>query len=168
MSDDISERRSRRILGLLFVVIAALIALDLLLDYGEGADWRHVGMELAVLLTAALGLLLLWLRLDRTRADLADARGEAEQWRRQNQATVRGLALAIEGQFRDWGLSAAEADIGFLLLKGLSHREIAELRGTSERTVREQSRALYRKAGLTGRSSLSAFFLEDLLPPQAD
>jgi hypothetical protein len=30
--------------------------------------------------------------------------------------------------------------------------------------VREQARALYRKADLEGRHALSAFFLEDLLP----
>ena len=39
------------------------------------------------------------------------------------------------------------------------------MRETSERTVRQQSLAVYRKAGLTGRAELSAFFLEDLLAP---
>ena len=53
-----------------------------------------------------------------------------------------------------------------LLLKGLSLREIAQLRDTSERTVREQARSVYRKAGINGRASLSAYFLEDLLLPQ--
>ena len=52
-----------------------------------------------------------------------------------------------------------------MLLKGFSHKEIAALRETSERTIREQARAVYRKAGLSGRASLSAFFLEDLLLP---
>ncbi|MGH8566704.1 MAG: hypothetical protein ACREXU_01485 [Gammaproteobacteria bacterium] len=32
-------------------------------------------------------------------------------------------------------------------------------------TVREQARSIYSKAGLTGRTALSAFFLEDLLAP---
>jgi hypothetical protein len=31
--------------------------------------------------------------------------------------------------------------------------------------VREQSRAIYSKSGLSGRVALSAFFLEDLLAP---
>ena len=39
------------------------------------------------------------------------------------------------------------------------------VRATSERTVREQARSIYTKAGLTGRAALSAFFLEDLLAP---
>lgn len=62
-----------------------------------------------------------------------------------------------------WELSPAEKEVALLLLKGLSHKEIAEVRGTSEATVRQQSRALYKKAGLTGRHDLAAFFLEDLL-----
>jgi len=55
-----------------------------------------------------------------------------------------------------------------MLLKGLSHKEIAAMRQTSERTIREQARAVYRKSGLAGRSSLAAFFLEDLLPPLSE
>jgi hypothetical protein len=35
---------------------------------------------------------------------------------------------------------------------------------TTEKTARVQSMAIYSKAGLAGRSELSAFFLEDLLP----
>ena len=54
------------------------------------------------------------------------------------------------------------------MLKGLSLKEIAALRSTSERTVREQARAVYRKSGLSGRSALAAFFLEDLLLPMVD
>ena len=53
-----------------------------------------------------------------------------------------------------------------LLLKGLSHKEVADARGTSERTARGQARSVYHKAGLDSRAALSAFFLEDLLPPR--
>ena len=55
--------------------------------------------------------------------------------------------------------------MALLLLKGLSNKEIAAVRAASERTVREQARSIYSKAGLTGRAALSAFFLEDLLAP---
>jgi DNA-binding NarL/FixJ family response regulator len=64
-----------------------------------------------------------------------------------------------------WQLTPAESEIGLLLLKGFSHQEIANLRTVSERTVREQARALYSKAGLTGSTALSAFCIEDLLLP---
>ncbi len=53
-----------------------------------------------------------------------------------------------------------------MLLKGLSHKEVAEVRNTSEPTVRQQALVVYRKSGLRNRSDLSAFFLEDLLLPR--
>ena len=45
--------------------------------------------------------------------------------------------------------------------------EIAGLRGTSEATVRHQARAVYQKSSLPGRTAFCAYFLEDLLAPQA-
>lgn len=168
MSDDIRDQRPVSAVMVLLLVIAGLIAWDLALDYGEGADWRHVLIELAVLVAAAAGVVLLWGRLARTRSDLAAARHQAETWRRQNRELVRGLGIAIGNQFADWGLTRAESEVGLLLLKGLSHKEIAAVRDTSERTIREQARAVYRKSGLSGRSALSAFFLEDLLVPAED
>lgn len=78
-----------------------------------------------------------------------------------------GLGAAIDQQFQRWGLTPAEAEVALLLLKGLSTREIAEVRGTSERTAREQARRAYAKAGVTGRAQLSPFSLEDLMLPVA-
>lgn len=165
MSDDVYEPRARWLIIGLFGLIAALIAWDLVVDYGEGADWRHVGIELLVLIAAASGMTLLWRRFHRTRSDLAEARAQARQWQAQNREIIQGLGRAIEAQFADWKLTRAEAEVALLLLKGFSHKEIATLRETSERTIREQARAVYRKSGLAGRSSLAAFFLEDLLLP---
>jgi DNA-binding NarL/FixJ family response regulator len=80
---------------------------------------------------------------------------------------LQGLGEAIDRQFQRWGLTEAESEVALLQLKGLRHKEIAELRHTSERTVRQQALAVYRKSGLSGRSDLAAFFLEDVLLPQA-
>jgi len=152
----------------LFAAIAILIVWDLFIDYGEGASRWHVGIELFVVFVSAGGIGLLWLQLKQTRTDLAHALVAAEQWRRESRELIEGLGVAIENQFARWQLTKAEAEVGLLLLKGLSHKEIAEVRQTSERTIREQARAVYRKSGLSGRSSLSAFFLEDLLLPHSD
>lgn len=168
MSDDVQDRRSTKAAIMLFAVIALLIGWDVIADYSEGANWVHMAVELSVLVVAAIGAVLLWRQLGRARFDLADARVEAEQWRRESRELIQGLGLAIEKQFNNWQLTRAEAEVGLLLLKGLSHREIAEIRQTSDRTVREQARALYRKSGLSGRSALSAFFLEDLLLPWSE
>ena len=72
---------------------------------------------------------------------------------------------ASHAQLSSWKLTVAEKEVAFLLLKGMSLKEIAEIRKTAEKTARAHSMAIYAKAGLSGRSELSAFFLEDLLPP---
>ena len=64
-----------------------------------------------------------------------------------------------------WSLTTAEREVALLMLKGLRHKDIASLRGTSERTVRQQALTIYKKAHLDGRTDLAAFFLEDLLQP---
>ena len=78
------------------------------------------------------------------------------------------LSRSIDHQFDRWELSPAEREVALLLLKGFSLKEIAALRATAERTARQQSLAVYRKADLAGRAELSAFFLEDLLAPHPD
>jgi DNA-binding CsgD family transcriptional regulator len=165
MSDDVRNNGPTIAAIGLFAVVVVLIGWDLFVDYHEGVSLWHLTFELAIFLIALSGIVLMWRQLDRTRSDLVEARVEAEQWKQESNELVQGLGLAIERQFERWRLTNAEAEVGLFLLKGLSHREIADFRQTSERTVREQSRALYRKSGLSGRSSLSAFFLEDLLLP---
>ncbi|MCO6442101.1 MAG: hypothetical protein J5I81_13725 [Nitrococcus mobilis] len=168
MSNDLSLRGSVLAAITLFSVVALLIGVDLVTDYREGVSWAHLSVEAAVLVAAVAGVLVLWRQLYQSRTDLAQARVEAKQWRQENQQLLAGLSSAIQTQFRRWALTGAETEVGLLLLKGLSHKEIAELRRTSERTAREQARSVYRKSGLGGRASLSAFFLEDLLLPPSD
>jgi len=169
MSDDLSDRHTARLgAAAVFVVVFGFILVDVVADYGEGASWAHLGLEICVLMLTAAGIcMLLWQR-DQARRDLSMARQEASQWQAENRDLMRGLGAAIEKQFVRWVLSKSEAEVGLLLLKGLSHKEIGEIRGVSERTVREQARAVYRKSDLSGRSALSAFFLEDLLLPMEE
>jgi len=97
--------------------------------------------------------------------DLDVARMQGRQWRDETRALLQGLGEAIDRQFLVWKLTEAERDVGLLILKGLSLKEIAAARVTSERTIRTQARSIYAKSGLSGRAALSAFFLEDLLAP---
>ncbi len=69
----------------------------------------------------------------------------------------------MDRRFGEWGLSPAEREIALLLIKGLSVAEIAAIRNTRPGTIKSQSNAIYRKAGLRGRSELTAYFMEDLL-----
>jgi len=163
------------LLAAVFSLIAVLVGWDLFSDYASGVDVWHVLVESLVLLVATVSAVTLVARYWRQRwqlrelmSDLEAVRLDSAEWRSRYQATVNGLARAIQAQFHAWKLTRAEAEIALLLLKGLGLKEIAVLRDTSERTVREQARSVYRKAGVANRASLSAFFLEDLLLPGAD
>ncbi|MFD1342312.1 helix-turn-helix transcriptional regulator [Litorisediminicola beolgyonensis] len=69
----------------------------------------------------------------------------------------------IEDRFDEWGLTPAERDVALFCIKGLSTAEIATLRQTSEGTVKAQTNAIYRKAGVTGRPQLLSLFIDALM-----
>lgn len=69
----------------------------------------------------------------------------------------------LEDSFAEWGLTPAERDVALFAIKGLSTQEIATLRQTSEGTVKAQTNAIYRKAGVAGRPQLLSLFIEDLM-----
>lgn len=177
---DVREPVSPRMLALLFALMAVLVGIDLITDLGEGVTVAHVLLELAIVALgfSVAGSIALRLRrsarhaqvLREQAAQLTEAlrvtRQEAARWRSDAAELIAGLSAAIDAQLARWQLSPAEKEIALLLLKGLSHKEIAEIRSVSETTVRQQARSLYRKAGLSGRNDLAAFFLEDLLGPR--
>lgn len=158
----------------LFVAIALMIGADIAADYSAGSDTEHLLAETVVMVMALAGVIVLWgqVRAARREAaeltrDLEAARREAERFREEAGEALRGLGEAIDHQFTRWSLTPAEREVALLMLKGLTHREAAQVRSTSETTIRQQSLAIYRKAGLRNRSELAAFFLEDLLLPAA-
>lgn len=106
--------------------------------------------------------------LQRVRSALTQRSGELEEWRGRAQRLLQGLGEEIDRQLCAWQLTPAERETALLLLKGFSHKEIASLTQKSERTVRQQAVAVYRKSGLGGRAELSAFFLDDLLLPRTE
>ena len=69
----------------------------------------------------------------------------------------------LEERLREWELTPAERDVALFAIKGMSTAEIAALRSTSEGTVKAQTNAIYRKAGVTGRPQLLSLFIEDLM-----
>jgi DNA-binding CsgD family transcriptional regulator len=156
----------------LFALITTLICFDVAADYRACTEPRHLFTEGGVMVLALAGLVMLCRQFRRVQSeaeqlsvDLKAAQLEADRFRHEAQEALRGLGEAIDRQFVRWNLSPAESEVALLLLKGLSHREIAALRSTTETTIRQQGLAVYRKSGLRNRAELSAFFLEDLLLP---
>jgi DNA-binding CsgD family transcriptional regulator len=157
----------------LFAAIAVLIGVDLAVDSQTGAARGHLAIEGLVVALAAAGVIALWRQflaaegaVARRNVDREAARARGERYRHEARDALQGLGDAIDTQFARWQLTAAEREVCLLMLKGLSHREVAEIRHTTEATVRQQALMVYRKSGLANRADLSAFFLDDLLLPR--
>lgn len=165
----------------LFGATVFLSALDITTDLRQGTTLTHVAAEAAILALGLVGALAMLRHLARawhsTRqahaeaarlaARLSETHAEAARWRAEAEDFMRGLGAAIDEQFTRWGLTPAEAEVALLMLKGLAHKEIAQVRRVGEATVRQQAHAVYQKSGVAGKHELIAFFLEDLMLPQA-
>jgi DNA-binding CsgD family transcriptional regulator len=163
------KTRDHLTLAVMALVVVAS-GLDIASDLGHGAPVAHLFQEGVVMVLAFA--VVLWILLDLRRqarrvawleTELASAREQAARRTPELEHARQRLGRAIAAQFDAWGLSESEQAVGWLLLKGLSIKEIAALRSTHEKTVRQQASAIYRKAGLPGRHAFVAWFIEDLL-----
>ncbi len=69
----------------------------------------------------------------------------------------------LASSFDRWKLTPSEREIALLTIKGFSNAEIADLRKTSEGTVKAQSNAVFRKAEVSGRTQLLSHFIDELV-----
>lgn len=117
----------------------------------------EIGAALGLLIGATLGALALRRSMRRTR-----------QVEGQLRAASGAFMELLSERFVEWGLTPAEKDVALFSIKGMSTAEIAALRETSEGTVKAQTNAIYRKAGVTGRPQLLSLFIEDLIEGPLD
>lgn len=181
-SDAGSERVLFRTVIALFGLVALLAIGDLLADSDGGSSLGHLVTEGAIVVAGGFGIVAAARHIRRLRAAesqalaevrslderLAATRIQAERWLRETRELRQGLGLAIDRQLDAWALTRAEKEIALLLLKGLSHKQVAAARSVGEATVRQQARAIYQKANVDGRHDLAAYFLEGLLAPPGD
>lgn len=150
------------LLWLLLVVqalCAAFFVADAVMDWagGESAGFRHLHSFELVLALALIGGLAATVALIRSQ------NRRVRDMQRQLHTAQGAFAQVIENQFSEWRLSLAERDVAMLSIKGLSIAEIAELRQTKQGTIKAQSAAVYRKAGVSGRLQLLSYFVDELL-----
>lgn len=155
-----------------FVILSLFLAGDLAADVVDGVGPMHLTIEVAAVLVALLGIVGTAKQLRRAlrqagelERDLEGTRVQLERSRCEAEALLRRVGKAIDGHLASWALTHAEREVALLILKGLSYKEIAAARGTTERTVRHQALGIYRKAGVTSRAEMAAFFLQDMLAP---
>lgn len=142
---------------LVLILAASFFAYDITSDLASSDESRlHIGIESLVFLLSATALLMEIRRVLQLRAALVRDREKL--------ASLSGeLFSVMRRAFETWGLSPSESDVALLLLKGLSMREIAELRQVREKTIRAQAASIYAKSGQSGRHELAAYFIGDLM-----
>ncbi|WP_138924254.1 helix-turn-helix transcriptional regulator [Sulfitobacter sp. BSw21498] len=118
----------------------------------QSHEYQQTVLAIGLNLGVALGWIALKMSLNRAR--LAEEK---------MQRCTSEFSQLMAAHFAAWGLTPAERDVALFLIKGLSTRDIAEIRGTSEGTIKAQTNAIYRKAGVTGRTQLLSTFIEDLM-----
>lgn len=165
--------KERRIISIGLVLVILVTIQDFFEDLTQGQAWFYVLADIFYMLVMFSLLAYIWrhapLSLKKRNMmltqEIIKQHSDAESWRNKASELLQGLGSMINQQFTEWGLSIAEKEIALLILKGLSLKEIAAMRETSERTVRQQATQIYTKAKVSNRAELSAFFLEDLLLP---
>ncbi len=160
----------RIFIGFLLGSIGILTAIDVIEDFQEGTELRHFGLDLGIAVASIIAVAFLFWKMSKDKKKIKILLKEktilediAEKYQSKSRLLVEGLSGQIDKEFNTWGLSEAEREVALFLLKGLTIQEISGLRNSAEKTVRHQSGAVYKKAGLKGRSELQAYFLEDLL-----
>ena len=133
------------------------IAMSVLGIEREPIDWRiREFVEIGAAIALLIGLVMSGVLLVQSQRRL----GRAEAQLKRASSAFMDL---LEQSFTQWGLTPAERDVAFFVLKGFSTTEIAGFRNTSEGTVKAQTNAIYRKAGVTGRGQLMSLFIDDLI-----
>ncbi|MFV2038388.1 MAG: helix-turn-helix transcriptional regulator, partial [Paracoccaceae bacterium] len=151
------------IIGILIVqiIIAVFFVSDILAGiFGvrtQPISWRaremlEIGAAVGLVLGSVLGAIAL-------RKSLRRQKHVESQLRLASGAFME----LLEEKFQAWGLTPSERDVALFAIKGMSTTEIAELRKTSEGTVKAQTNAIYRKADVSGRPQLLSLFIDDLM-----
>ena len=169
-----TKEQERVIVTLMLGVIGALTAIDVIEDFFDGKKFEHLGLDLAIAVGSFFVVGYLFVRykseqsklhiLHKEKIILEDiTKNLRADLKNQSNILVNGLGSIIDREFEKWSLTPAEREVAMFTLKGLSASEMAEIRGSSEKTIRHQITSIYKKANLKGRQELQAYFLEDLL-----
>ena len=155
---------------IVLTLVAIFFMTDIFFDIQEGIPVSHIWHEV-VMFGIAFGALIWQIRvimkkndhIESLNTELLDTKQSYQEWKAKTHASAQEIRQLIDKQFLLWHLSHSEKDVALLLIKGLSMKEIAEIRNTQEKTVRQQATTIYKKSELSGRQELAAFFLEDIL-----
>ena len=159
-----------QLVPLFLVIVAVASGADIWADIREGVNTFHLvqesillGLTIVAFLWVGYGLIDKSRELKALKQTLDEINNLPPPDSEQAIQSKKMMSETIQTQFTEWGLSKSEQEVGLLLLKGFSLKEISTLRGTAEKTIRQQASAIYKKSGLSGRHVFSAWFFEDFM-----
>ncbi len=136
----------------LWEILASVLGLPVIPLRWEQREIVEIGATLGLILGSMMGVAL-----------AITARREMRRAKRAQRLTSGQFTDVVREYFAKLGLTPAETDVAWYILKGMSISEIAGLRNTREGTVKTQGTAIYKKAGVNGKSQLMSLLVEDLL-----
>jgi DNA-binding NarL/FixJ family response regulator len=156
------------------LLISCLILIDILHEVYSGVKFEDLAetafIEGSILATTFITVAYI-LRLfnkekvlkESIQKDLISTQNEAEKWKNKSDYLVKSYREFIDKEFTKWKLSKSEQEVAALLLQGMSSKDIATRRSTSDRTIRNQCQVIYQKSNLKGKNELMAYFLKQVL-----
>lgn len=171
---NVLENKIKLVTFAILAGISLFAGVDVYSDIIDGLPLSHLLHEIALALFAFIGAfyqfrIIKWQGKEilSYREKVSELESELESEKAEFRNRIAHLSNEflshIDQQFNKWNFTRSEKEIALLLIKGLSMKEIADIRGSSESTVRQQASLIYKKSHLGGRMELSAFFLDDIL-----
>jgi DNA-binding NarL/FixJ family response regulator len=154
----------------LYLVFSISFVVDIFFDLNEKVAFEHVLHEFLLLILSLSAAIYQTILLSRQKKKIVEVQEQLVEttnsylsWKAKSRHSAQQIRQAIALQFDESGLSPSEKDVALFLVKGLSMKEIANIRETQDKTVRQQATQIYKKADVGGRQELAAFFLEDIV-----
>ena len=143
---------------------------ELVRHSGSYKAMLHGALEIGLIVASLILLFYFVFQLRRKQLDQKSMSEKMQALREQlansgqsDQANEASFQKAVDEQFTAWRFTSSEKEVAMLLLRGLSVKEIADVRHVQEKTVHNQLATIYDKSQLFGRHIFAARFFEDLL-----
>lgn len=143
----------------LTVICTVLMLIEGAIEIAEPAwwaaweDYHFLELFITLGLLAAIGFLSVEFRAMRQATDTLEEKLKIASG---------SFNRLLEAHYDSWALTPSEREVARLVLKGCSNAEIAEIRNAATGTIKAQTHAIYAKSGLSGKSQLMGFLLEEL------
>ncbi len=158
------------ILIVMLLIVISINTTDFLKDLLHGDEWLHISLEVITVFLSFWGIIMVVQQVNNRAHEISELNKEVEKGKKdlalsrtKLKEIGREYSIYLHKQFEDWGLSPSEKEVALILLKGLSFKEMAEVRNTKEKTIRQQASTIYKKSNVTGRHEFAAWFFEDML-----